>query len=279
MRSVKNAAYLLLPLSLGTYSYSSYAQSHRKKRTYIDKSHFSEYYNDFIKYNNLVVPDFCHKLKRDANINSFFFKSILRNVGGLDEFSIYMDRKLNDVVTNSTRVSKEDRQKMFDNSKIYCLFIPNNKVEEQQDTVNAGFTATLLDNMGGMLAFMACGNKSVATTSLAINYHKPMVTGQEYITEVSTKKIGQKNVILQGTIKDKEGTLFAEADLMFVQVDWKSMLLTNAMKSIKEKIFGNSQQNAPGKSEIELHVPDIVLDLESDHKRRFRVGETCAKFC
>lgn len=279
MQSVRNAAYLLLPLSLGTYCYSSYTHSHRKKKSYLDTSHFSDYYTDFVKQNNLVVPDFYHKLKRDTNVNSFFFKSILRNVGALDEFSMYMDKNLHSVVTKETAVSDEERKKLFDSSKIYCLFVPNKKVENNEEIVHAGFTATLLDNMGGSLAFIACGNKPVATASMSVNYRKPMLTGHEYLTEISTQKVEGKNVMIKGVIKDKEGTIFADADLMFIKVDWKNMVFTNIMKNIEEKLIGKPEESLVGKPNVYMNVPDIVIDLQTDHKRKFRVGERYAKFC
>ena len=50
-------------MSIGTYCYSSYTQAHKKKRTYLDTSNFSDHFSNFIKEKNLVVPDFYHKIK------------------------------------------------------------------------------------------------------------------------------------------------------------------------------------------------------------------------
>jgi acyl-coenzyme A thioesterase PaaI-like protein len=271
----------MIPLGLSTYAYSSYVQTHKKKKTYLDTSHFSEHYTNFIKQNELVVPEFYHKLKRDNSINSFFFKSILRNVGGLDQFSIYMDKDLHSVVNKDMQVTEEERQKMFENSKLFCLFVANKKVEDAEDIVHAGFTATLLDNMAGTLAFLACGNKPVATASLTVNYRKPIKTGDEYLTEISTKKVDGNKVIVQGLIKDKEGTVFADADLMFVKVDWKNMVFANIIKNIEEKVLGKTEKE-PNQSlspHIYMNVPDIVIDFQTDTKRKFRIGERYAKFC
>lgn len=281
MRSIKNAAYLLLPLSFGTYSYASYVQSHKKKRIYQDDSHFSEFYSDFIKQNHLVVPEFYHKLKRDNNINSFFFKSILRDVGGLDQFSMYMDKTLNDLVNKDIQATEEERQKKFEDSKIFCLFVPNKKVQDQEDIVHNGFIATLFDNMGGTLAFLSCGNKPVATASMTVNYRQPMKTGEEYLTEISTKKVDGKKVMVQGLIKDKEGTVYADADLMFIKVDWKNMVFSNIIKNIEEKMLGRTEEQLKQSQSphIYMNVPDIVLDIQNDPKRKFRIGERYAKFC
>ena len=281
MRSIKNAAYLLIPLSLGTYSYSSYVQTHKKRRTYHDNSHFSEFYTDFIKQNNLIVPEFYHKLKKDNNVDSFFFKSILRNIGGLDQFNVYMDKSFHGVVNKDLQVSDEEKQKIFENSKVYCLFVANKKAEDQEDVVHSGFTATLFDNMAGTLAFLACGNKPVATASMTVNYLQPIKTGQEYLTEITTKQVDGKMVMIQGEIRDKEGTVFANADLMFIKVDWKHMVFSNMIKNIEEKMLGKTEEQLKKSpfAHIYMNVPDIVIDLQSDHKRKFRIGERYAKFC
>eukprot|EP00331_Platyophrya_macrostoma_P008857 CAMPEP_0176415618 /NCGR_PEP_ID=MMETSP0127-20121128/5904_1 /TAXON_ID=938130 /ORGANISM="Platyophrya macrostoma, Strain WH" /LENGTH=281 /DNA_ID=CAMNT_0017795629 /DNA_START=87 /DNA_END=932 /DNA_ORIENTATION=+ len=281
MRSIKNAAYFMIPLGLGTYSYASYVHSHRKRRTYLDNSHFSDEFTTFIKQNNLVVPEFFHKLRHDNNINSLFFKSILKNVGALDQFTVYMDEVLNKVVNKDVKVTEQERKKLFENSKIYCMFVANQTTENEENLLPAGFTATLFDNMGGALAFLSCGSKPVATSSMAVNYHKPIRAGDEYLTEISTQKVDGKSVKVQGIIKDREGNVYADADLIFIQVDWKNVVFSNMFKNIVEKVRNKTEK---GLSELEsthiyMNVPDILLDLQADPRRKLRFGERYAKFC
>ena len=139
---------------------------------------------------------------------------------------------------------------VFQSSKIYCLFVPNKKVEQADDSVHNGFTATLFDNLGGTLAFLSSDNKPVATASMTVNYRKPMPTGQEYLTEVTTKSINGKNVMVQGVVKDKDGNIYADSDMMFIKVDWKNMVFTNIMKNIEEKMLGRQQEEQKNRRQI-----------------------------
>lgn len=191
-----------------------------------------------------------------------------------------MEKDLHSVVNREVRVSEEERQKLLANSKLFCLFVPNQKAEDYKDVVHAGFIATLFDNLGGILAFFACENKPVATASVTVNYRKPIRPGEEYLTEVSTKKIDENKAIVNGVIKDKEGTVYAEADLMFIKVHWKNMVLSNIIKNIEEKILWKGEEDvAESRNQhIYMNVPDIIIDMQIDTKRKYRVGEGYAKF-
>lgn len=235
MKALKLALFGI-PVSAGSYyAYTNYFQGSRAIKERLSDTNLSDSYLDFIQQKNLVTPPFYEKMKQEDNYRNFFFGGILRQLQGVDEFGVYIEKSFNDVVNGAVTVSEEEKQRIFNDAKLYCIFVPNVKVQGHEKIVHGGFTATLFDNMAGSLAFMLSDFSPMATAYLTINYRKPVRTGEEYHAEIYPTKIEGKKVYINGKIKDIKGNVYAETELLFVKVQWKNKM-AELMKTISQDI-------------------------------------------
>ena len=62
--------------------------------------------------------------------------------------------------------------------------------------MHGGFTATIIDNLGGILGGLSSDLSPVATASLEIAYKKPVKVGHEYILKLWVEKIEGRNYFI-----------------------------------------------------------------------------------
>ena len=249
MKALKFALFGVPASVGGYYAYTNYFRGSRVAKEKLSDLNLSESYLDFIQQKNLVTPPFWQKMKEENSYRNFFFGGVLKQLQGVDEFGVYVDKSFNDVVNQTVTVTDEEKERIFNDAKLYCIFVPNVKVQGHEKIVHGGFTATLFDNMAGSLAFMLSDFNPVATAYLTINYRKPVRTGEEYHAEIYPTKMEGKKLYVNGKIKDVKGNVYAETEILFIRVQWKNkfgeLLKKMSTEDTETQVVPGQKQFAP----------------------------------
>ena len=101
-------------LFLGTIGTAAYFNRHfyfgnvHKKHTF-NEDDLSDYFKSYIKEHDLVMPYHYQNYQNMYNLDHFFEKAILKDINGLNEFNIFLDRYYHDVITDNINVTPEER--------------------------------------------------------------------------------------------------------------------------------------------------------------------------
>eukprot|EP00330_Aristerostoma_sp_ATCC50986_P004010 CAMPEP_0114589398 /NCGR_PEP_ID=MMETSP0125-20121206/11849_1 /TAXON_ID=485358 ORGANISM="Aristerostoma sp., Strain ATCC 50986" /NCGR_SAMPLE_ID=MMETSP0125 /ASSEMBLY_ACC=CAM_ASM_000245 /LENGTH=244 /DNA_ID=CAMNT_0001786251 /DNA_START=56 /DNA_END=790 /DNA_ORIENTATION=+ len=220
--------------TLGTAAYFNrhfYFGAVHKKHTF-DENDLSDHFQKYIKENDLVMPYHYQNYQKMYTLDHFFEKSILKDINGLNEYNIFLDRYYHDVITDNVVVSDEKRQELHDKAKIHCVFIPNSMLQGHVGIVHGGFLSTLLDNVSGALSFVVSDFSPCVTAYLNMNFRKPVQSGKEYIATIEVAKREGKKLFLKGKVFDKEGVVHCEMDSLFIKAKINNYYMGKIMKSI-----------------------------------------------
>jgi len=262
---LKKFSYFLLPATgLGYYYQNHYnTKPSRNTKVTLNEEDLSGFFKEYVTKHKLIVPPHYKEYVSKLNKEAFFDKSILQELGGLTEFSILLEKNYHDKLHSD--LTPEEKKIENAKAKIYCLFVPTEKVQGHHGIVHGGFTATLFDNVSGALAFYVHGMNPSATAYLNVTYKKPLKVDQEYVMVTEVKKIEGNKAFIEGTIRDKHDNVYAKAESMFVRVNWGTYFVPKAVK----EMFKSKEESAPV---IEKVSPISNLQLDTQANVQFTEG-------
>ena len=215
-----------------------------------EESDLSDYTKAYVKKNDLVSPVvFVNYLKRYEH-DHFFDKSIISKLNGLNEYNIFLDRTFHDALVNKIEMSDEEKDKLRQKAKLYCIFSANSRVQGHLGIVHGGFTSTLFDYLASSLGFVAADFTPVVTAYLNVDYKKPMKIGTEYIAVVEVDKIEGKKLYVKGKIVDTKNTVHTLVDSLFITAPLEKLY----PQTFNEKLDEERQLN--DRIQKRMHSPD-----------------------
>lgn len=245
--------------AVGYFNRHFYFGHVHKKHTF-DEEDLSSYFKEYIKENDLVMPYHYKNYQQVYAFDHFFEKAIIKELNGMNEYNIFLDRHYHDVITDSIEVTPQEREELHKNAKIHCVFIPNSQLQGHIGIVHGGFLSTLLDNISGALTFVASDFKPCMTAYLNMNFRKPVMIGKEYVATIEVDKIEDRKLFLKGKVVDKEGKLYCEMDSLFVKAKFNNYYMNKIVKSLLvDKKVKDYQHSHPGKA-----VPEELIK-EKEH--------------
>jgi acyl-coenzyme A thioesterase PaaI-like protein len=196
------------------------------------ESQLSPTFQRYISENNLTSPELYQNFQKKYKFDHFWEKGILKDLKGLVDYNIFIDRTYNDILVEDKELSKEDKQKLHSEAKIHCTFKTTSKLQGNADAVHSGFISTLFDNVSGCLAFMACDLNPAVTAYLNVNYEKPVTVDQEYVAVIEVEKVQGRKVFLKGKIVDKDNNVCTTMESLFIKAKWDNFYLKNLYRSL-----------------------------------------------
>jgi len=130
---------------------------------------------------------------------------------------VYFPEEVSNKLESKQTLTEEEKLNL---GKIYCIFSPNSAVQGHISVAHGGFTATIIDNVLGVLSGLVSDYQPSATAYLNVNYKKPIKTGHEYMMVAEVEKIQGKKNFLKVSIVNEKMEKCVEADALFVKVDW-----------------------------------------------------------
>jgi len=211
-----------------------------------------------LRKNNLVSPSLYKKYQKKYTFNHFFEKSILKDLEGLDNYNLYLNKSSHDALTEDGNLPEEKRQKLLEQAKLHCTFNAKSKLQGDTNTIHSGFTSTIFDNVAGCLAFMACDLSPAVTAYLNVSHEMPMKVGNDYVAVIEVDRVEGRKVFLKGKIMDQENNVYANMESLFVKPKkdafylrqlYKYLLVDKKEKKIEEKSqsianFGNNWKHS-----------------------------------
>jgi len=190
------------------------------------------YFKNYTEENNLVSSSLYKNYQMKYKFDHFFEKGVLKGLDGVTGYNLLLNKSYNDVVSEITRFSGEERRKMHEEAKIHCTFVPTEKVQGYDGLVHGGFTSTLYDNVAGCLAFMACDFTPAVTAYLNVNYNKPMTVGTEYVAVIEVEKMEGRKVFLKGKIVDKDNNVYTTMETLYVKMKFNNYYIKHLCRSV-----------------------------------------------
>ena len=209
----------------------------------------SEYFQQYIKDNNLVAPVLYKNYQRKYRFDHFFEKAILKDIEGLGDYNLLVSKPYHDSLMSDLEMSHDDRLKLNQNAKIHVTFNPNSKLQGHEGVLHGGLTATLLDNVAGCLAFLACDLTPAVTAYLNINYQKPMSVDQDYVAVIEVDKIDGRKVYIKGQIVDKDNNVYTSMDTLYVKFKWENSYI----KQISQSLLLDKSSPSAAESQLLKH--------------------------
>jgi len=220
----------------GYYYQNHYNRATLKSTSFLSEEYeMSHFFQDYIKKNKLTIPEHYKTYLQHSKGESFFHQAILQQLNGLGIYNILLDTDYHDIINSKTTVTKEEKKLAHSKAKVYCLFTATDKVQGHLGIIHGGFTATLFDNVAGILAHCVHDLSPSATAYLNIQYKKPLQVGKEYVLKMEVKSIDGKKAYLDGIIMDKDEKVYAEAESLFIRVNWGDYLVPKAIKDLFKK--------------------------------------------
>lgn len=110
--------------------------------------------------------------------NTYFDESVVRLIKGFNYFEVF---------------------ESIDDTTVYCIFNASRKLEFFTKHIHEGLIAALVDNMSGFQAII--NNKAVvATATLKLDYHEPVLTDTYYLVEMSEERVDERRSKIRGKI-------------------------------------------------------------------------------
>jgi acyl-coenzyme A thioesterase PaaI-like protein len=183
-----------------------------------DAPKLSSYFRQYVRENNLVTPSLYTKFQKAYTLNHFFEKGVLKELDGLDNYGLFLNKDCHDAMNQGDEASGE-------NIKLHCTFSANSKLQGHFGAIHSGFTSTLFDNVAGCLAFMACDLSPAVTAYLNVSHERPLNVGEEYIAVVEVEKMEGRKVFVKGKIIDKENNVHTNMESLFIRPKQGSFVL------------------------------------------------------
>jgi acyl-coenzyme A thioesterase PaaI-like protein len=207
------------------------------------------YFKQYVEENNLVSPGLYKKFQEKYTFNHFFEQGILKDLQGLDNYNLFINKSSHDALTNEVEVSDEQKKKLLEQAKLHCTFSAKSNLQGNSNAIHSGFTSTIFDNVAGCLAFMACDLSPAVTAYLNVRHEQPMTVGNDYVAVVEVDRVEGRKVFLKGKIMDKENNVYANMESLFVKPKKDAFYLRQLYKYFlidnKEKKVEKISQDAP----------------------------------
>jgi len=209
-----------------------------------DEPQLQGYFKQYVEENDLVSPSLYKKYQQKYMFNHFFEQGILKDLEGLENYNLYLNKSSHDALTDSVEVSKEEKEKLLEKAKLHATFSAKSKLQGNSSTIHSGFTSTIFDNVAGCLAFMACDLSPAVTAYLNVSHEMPMQVGNDYVAVVEVDRVEGRKVFLKGKIMDKENNVYANMESLFVKPKkdsfylrqlYKYLLIDKKEKKVEEK--------------------------------------------
>ena len=174
------AGSILTASTIGTYKYHTTAPSTQilTGPTIFDEEKLSDHFKTYIKEKNLKFPFFSNLYQSGLTPPTFLEGSILKGIQGLDYYNLYIEKSYQDVLSEEVDIPEQARLEMDKDAKLYCIFIPNENLENNSGVVHHGFVSTLLDSMGAYLTLMVDDFVPPVTAKLNVECHNRMEIGE-----------------------------------------------------------------------------------------------------
>jgi len=245
MRSfTKLCKYGLAIAPIGGMAYLSYPNKVQSQRAFQpEEPKLNGYFKQYVEENNLVSPGLYKKFQEKYTFNHFFEQGILKDLEGLDNYNLFINKASHDALTDEVQVSNEQKQKLLEQAKLHATFSAKSKLQDNSDIIHGGFTSTIFDNVAGCLAFMACDLSPAVTAYLNVSHEQPMTVGKDYVAVVEVDKVEGRKVFLKGKIMDNENNIYANMESLFVKPKkdafylrqlYKYFLIDKKEKSVEE---------------------------------------------
>jgi uncharacterized protein (TIGR00369 family) len=233
-RFLKTAALPLFTAGGAGFYYNNYYTSgyYNSKSDLTEEDKMSYFFKDYMTKNHLTIPETYKSYVANKTGEAFLDKAIVKDLGGLGSYHILMEKSYDEVLNSWKNLKPEEKESAISTAKIYCCFTATNKVQGHFGIIHGGFTATLFDNVGGMLAYCGHDFNPVATAYLNISYKKPLKVGTEYIMKMEVKSQEGKKLFVDGTIVDKDDKVYAKAESLFIRVNWMDALVPKVVKDL-----------------------------------------------
>jgi acyl-coenzyme A thioesterase PaaI-like protein len=251
MRSfTKLCKYGLALAPIGGIAYLSHpTQAHSQHAFKPEEPKLNGYFKQYVEENNLVSPALYKKFQEKYTFNHFFEKLILKDLEGLDNYKLFINKSSNDVLTEEVKVSEEQKKELLQQAKLHCTFSATSKLQGNTNAIHSGFISTIFDNAAGCLALVACDLSPAVTAYLNVSHQEPMTLGKDYVAVVEVDRIEGRKVFLKGKIMDKENNVYANMESLFVKPKKEIFGLKQVYKYFlvdkKEEKVEEKSQNTP----------------------------------
>jgi len=239
---------ILGPIGAFIYVNRKYAFGKIHKKHRFEDSDLSENFRQYIKENDLITPCHYKNYQKGNKAEQFFEKGILKDLNGLDQYNIYLDRKYHDVITDAIEVTPEERLEYHKAAKLHCPFIANATLQGHAGIVHGGFLSTIMDNLLGCLSFIVSDFSAAVTAYLNMTFKKPVEVGKEYIAIVEVEKIEGRKIFFKGRIMDLQKTVYCTAESLFIKVNLESCFTDKTTKTLLKEKKAHDQEHAAKKT-------------------------------
>jgi len=252
MRSfTKICKYGLALAPIGGIAYLSHPNQIQSQRAFKpEEPRLNSYFKQYVQENDLVSPGLYKKFQEKYTFNHFFEKGILKDLEGLENYNLFMNKAAHDALTDEVKVSNEQKKELLEQAKLHCTFSAKSKLQGNFNTIHSGFTSTIFDNVAGCLAFMACDLSPAVTAYLNVSHEQPMTVGNDYVAVVEVERVEGRKVFLKGKIMDKENNVYANMESLFIKPKQDAFYLRQIYKYFlvdkKEKVAEDNGQSFAG---------------------------------
>jgi len=268
MRAFKTLAKLslgLIPVGGAAYYANQYYFVSSQENSLSEPTITSDFFKQYIQENGLISPLLYRNYQQKYKFDHFFEKGVLKDLAGLRDYNLLVDQNFNEILAGQVQLSKEEKQKIASQGKIHCTFAPSSKLQGNQGLVHAGFTSTLLDNIAGILAFMACDYTPAVTAYLNVKHEKPMEVNSEYVAVLNIEKMEGRKIFIKGQIVDKEKNVYTTLDTLYIKVNFDNFYIKHLFKSLLLDNKTTVNTGVQGQKPIVV-VNDVINEASSATK-------------
>ncbi|CAK86849.1 unnamed protein product (macronuclear) [Paramecium tetraurelia] len=185
----------------------------------------SHSFQEFIQNENYSQPkiiDFLHSSPE----RHFLHNMIVQNEKAFNFFKVYLPRDVD-------MISSEN------NHHLHVVFNAADEVRGNNNDVNSGLLATLIDNAFGQLSFLATGFIPSVTANLQLNLNKTIHTNKDYLISCEVEKVQGRKVFLKAIVYDNDKNICGEATALFITVNWGGKQWKQAIETLQNTRFFN----------------------------------------
>jgi len=214
------------------YGHQYYFGNTQEHSPFADSPIVSDYFKEYIREHDLVTPLLYKNYQQKYKFDHFFEKGVLKELQGLRDYNLFVHKDFHDVLSGDLELPKEEKHKITSQGKIHCTFAPSSKLQGFQGLIHGGFTSTLLDNIAGCLAFMACDYTPAVTAYLNVKHEKPMKVDEEYVAILGIEKMEGRKIFIKGQIVDKEKNVYTTLDTLYIKANFDNFYIKHLFKSL-----------------------------------------------
>ncbi|CAD8148309.1 unnamed protein product [Paramecium octaurelia] len=163
-------------------------------------------FQEFIKQYNYSQPKIIDML-HSSRQKHFLHNMIVQNENAFNLFKVYLSN-------NQSNLNDDNGH------QLHIVFNASENVKGNNNDVNSGLLATIIDNAFGQLSFLAAGFVPTATANLQVDYKKPIKLNEDYLITCEVQNIQGRKVFLKAVVQDSENNICSEANAIFLTVNW-----------------------------------------------------------